>query len=353
MAAKKLFNFKALNTRNFFGSDIAILIILWLISAIFDCLWLTLDHSIPAWYQSAHLIQALNHWRVLQHIQIFSGSWWNELWQQATSYRAPFVYLVTVPVLNLFGRGADQATLVNLIFTALLLASVYQLGKHIFTPKIGLWAAGLCLVFPSLISARIDYLLDYGITAIIIFSFLSLTFWRDAITQRSKLIWCVIFGLSFGLVLLAKPTGLLFFVFPLFLIFFQSVIKKQWINLLQLAISFGLSWLICGFWYKKNWLTIITSAAAANAVGKSEGDPPSNTLEGWLVYWKMLPNLISLPLLVVSLGCLLLYLWFAFIGKQKNKYRLADAINNLEKNDATAKTNHFKSSWGWLGTFLL
>lgn len=349
MAAKKLFNFKTLNARNFLGSDVAILIILWLISAIFDCLWLTLDHSIPAWDQSAHLIQALNHWRVLQHIQIFSGSWWNELWQQATSYRAPFVYLVTVPVLNLFGRGADQATLVNLIFTALLLASVYQLGKHIFTPKIGLWAAGLCLLFPSLISARIDYLLDYGITAIIIFSFLSLTFWRDAITQRSKLIWCVIFGL----VLLAKPTGLLFFVFPLFLIFFQSVIKKQWINLLQLAISFGLSWLICGFWYKKNWLTIITSAAAANAVGKSEGDPASNTLEGWLVYWKMLPNLISLPLLVVSLGCLLLYLWFAFIGKQKNKYSLADAINNLEKNDATAKTNHFKSGWGWLGTFLL
>ncbi|MEB3335934.1 MAG: hypothetical protein VKJ46_00615 [Leptolyngbyaceae bacterium] len=155
--------------------NIVILLLLWLAAAAVDRIWFVLDHAEPAWDQSDHLTRALNYWRVLQHPQLFSGGWWTELWQQSTTYRAPLVYLATVPFLSLFGKGFDQAALVNLGFTAILLVVLYRLGKHLFTPQTGLWAAGLCLLAPSLVFSRTDYLLDYGLTAMVTGTFASLT----------------------------------------------------------------------------------------------------------------------------------------------------------------------------------
>ncbi len=323
-----------------FNNNAAILFILWFAAAVCDCLWLILDGSIPSWDQSDHLTRSLNYWRVLQHPQIFSSEWWHQLWQQSPTYRGPFVYLVTVPFFNIFGRGYHQAILVNLLFTAILLLSVYKLGKHLFTPQVGLWAAGLCLLFPSLVFLRIDYLLDYGITTVVIFTFASLTWWRDARTRRQSWLWSISFGLGFGLVMLAKPTGLLFFLVPGFWLLGETLLKRNWERLLQLGIALGLTWLICGSWYRANWLIIITSAVAANAVGKSHGHPGPNTIAGWLHYGKILPDMLSWPLLLVPLGCWVLAFGFWVRGKKQI----------IESN---LQLNNPKSGWGWLAAFCL
>jgi hypothetical protein len=44
-------------------------------------------------------------------------------------------------------------------------------------------------------------------------------------------------------------------------------------------------------------------------MGKGEGDPSGMTLEGWLYYIKKLPELISSPILVVAIGCTLIWLF--------------------------------------------
>ncbi|BAY28362.1 hypothetical protein NIES2107_01890 [Nostoc carneum NIES-2107] len=315
--------------------DYFILFIIWLIALIIDRTWFLLDESIPAYDQSAHLTMALHHYRVFQDFNLFSGDWWLSLWQRSQSYRAPFVYICTVPFFFLFGRGYDQATLVNLLFTAIIILSVYHLGKYLFKSRqVGITAGIFCLLFPILGMMRTDYLLDYGLTAVVIFTFTILTVWKDSFTGFYSLMLTLSLGLGVGLIMLAKPTGFIFILVPSIWLFISFIRKRQYIKLLQTVLALTVAWLICGFWYGLNWLTIITSALNANNVGKAEGDPPATTLAGWLVYPNMLPESIGLPILFTSIGILLVYLI-------KNKFK-KEAI----------KAILYKSGLNWLLIFL-
>jgi len=328
-----------LNWRKLLTIDGAILFVLWLVAAIGDRLWFSLDHSIPAWDQSAHLTGALGYWQIWQHPDILAGEWWQQIWQRASSYRGPLVYLATVPFLNLFGRGFDQAALVNLWFMAIILTAVYALGKHLFNRQIGLWAAGLSILMPSLAFNRTDYLLDYGLTAAIALTFLFITWWRDAETRAKSWLSSLGFGLGLGLIMLAKPTGFLFILVPGLWLLISSLVKRRWARLLQFLVALSLTWLVCGGWYRTNWLTIITSALAANAVGAAEGDPGINTLAGWWYYFQILPDMVSWPLLLIALGCTILNLGLVIIGKNSQEKALIPKLV-------------FKN-WQWLAAFCL
>ncbi len=316
--------------------DYIILLIIWFAGLIIDRLWFFLDDSIPSYDQSAHLTTAFNHYRIFQNFQILSGDWWLSLWQLTPSYRAPFVYICTVPFLLLFGQGYDQASLVNLMYTAIILISVYHLGIYLFNNrKIAITSSVFCLLFPILGIMRTDYLLDYGLTALVILTFTILTIWRDSYAGFLSWILTLSLGLGIGLIMLAKPTGFIFLLIPGILTLISFIRKSKYIKLLQTGLSLILAWLICGSWYSLNWLTIITSALNANNVGKAEGDPPPTTIAGWLVYPNLMPESVGLPILVVSIGILLIYLI-------KPKFRI-DPI--------TAK--YHKSGLNWLLIYLL
>jgi 4-amino-4-deoxy-L-arabinose transferase-like glycosyltransferase len=289
--------------------DYIILLIIWLIGLVIDRTWFFLDKSIPFYDQSAHLTTALHHYRIFQNFNIFSGDWWLSLWQLTPSYRAPFVYICTVPFLILFGKGYAQASLVNLLYTAIIIVSLYHLGNYLFqNRKIGITASIFCLLFPILGIVRTDYLLDYGLTAVIILTFTILTVWKDSYTGR--LSWGLTFmlGLGIGLIMLAKPTGFIFIFIPSIWTLINFVRKRKFIKLIQTGLSLVLTWFICSFWYGLNWLTIITSALNANQVGKGEGDPPFTTLAGWLFYPQLIPESVGFPILSVSIGILLVSL---------------------------------------------
>lgn len=299
-------------SRRFFGfghlphsQDAIVLGSLWCISAFMTCVWLWLDRAVPGWDDSAHLSGALGYWQLLQKPDFFSGDWWVAFWQKAPSYRAPFIYIATVPFLNLFGLGADQAILVNLLFIAILLLSVYQMGTHLFDRPVGLWAAGLCLLFPGLAALQTRYLLDYGITALVALTFAGLTTWRDSYRPQTSWLLSLAWGISVGVIMLAKATSFLFFIFPGVWLLVEIVRDRHWLKLLQGAGALCIAWLICGSWYRLNWLTVITSAKTANDAGIAEGDPGFQTLAGWLYYWKALPESVSYPLLLMSIGCFL------------------------------------------------
>ena len=326
---------------SFLRSDYGILGLLWLLAAICDRLWFSLDQSIPPWDQSAHLSASLAYWKTFQNPQFFNSQWWENLWKVSSSYRGPFVYLATVPFLSLFGRGFDQAALVNLLFTAIILISVYHLGKHLFNREIGLWSAGICILFPAFAFHRTDYLIDYGLTAAVIFTFLFLTLWRNAETFSQAWIYSCASGLGLGLILLAKPTGFLFILIPGLWILVPSLLQSRWKPFLPCIGALITTGAICGAWYQTNWLTIITSALAANSVGLAEGDPSSKTLEGWLYYLKLLPDMVSAPILFFALGCSILNFAIKFARKP-----IAETANNSE--------NSLKNqNWRWLLIFIL
>jgi 4-amino-4-deoxy-L-arabinose transferase-like glycosyltransferase len=267
------------------------------------------DRSLPSWDQAALLTNALIFQKILNHAQIFSADWWHELWTGSTSYRAPFIYWLTVPFFNIFGKSFNAGIAVNLLFIPITTCTTYYLGKHAFDRTVGLWAAGMCLMFPALLSFQLDYLLDYGIVAITTLTFVVLTRWKDTTRKLETWRWSLIFGILFGCLMLTKPTGFLFLLIPGVFLLGSFLKRRNWWGLLQSGIALAIAWGICGGWYRQNWLTIITSALAANGMGKGEGDPSGMTLEGWLYYIKKLPDLISPPILVVTIGCTLILLF--------------------------------------------
>jgi 4-amino-4-deoxy-L-arabinose transferase-like glycosyltransferase len=337
--------------------DVIVLCCLWSLSAVVVCVWLWIDHYVPSWDDSAHLSGALGYWQILQQPDLLSGDWWTVFWQKAPSYRAPFIYIATVPFLTLFGLGADQATLVNLLFSVILLLSVYQMGTHLFDRQVGLWAAGLCLLFPELATLQTRYLTDYGITALIALCFAGLTLWRDADRPRSSWLWSLAWGISFGVIMLSKATSFLFFVFPGVWLLVEVLRHRRWLKLLQGVTAIGIGCLICSFWYRLNWLTIITSAITANNVGIAEGDPGFRTLAGWLYYWEALPELLSYPLLLVSIGCflagwLIQPIKFGSLPQPNRRSQKppTDEINSPEPESLTLTNGR---SLRWLGVFCL
>src|SRR4028119_1061050 len=184
-----------------------------------DRIWLTLDHSVPAWDQADYLTGTLNYWQALQHPQWFSSEWWTSFWL-VSSKIPPLTYIAAAIIQNIFGTGSDQATIVNLLFSGILLGSVYGLGVQLFSVEVGLWAAGLCQILPSLYQSRLDFLLDYPLTAAVTLSFFCLTVWKvgdrrqeigekigvnQYVTRHSSIhqwLWAAAFGFSFGLALL-------------------------------------------------------------------------------------------------------------------------------------------------------
>ena len=277
--------------------------------AVGDRIWFALDHSVPAWDQAEHLTGSLNYWQALQNPQWFSSKWWTSFWQLSSKI-PPLTYIAAAVVQNLVGTGPDQATLVELLFSAILLSSVYGLGVQLFSVEVGLWAAGLCQVLPSLYQSRLDFLLDYPLTAVVTLSFWCLTVFgtAEAQTQRRSWLWAAAFGFSFGLALLVKQTALFFLLMPVLWVGVVAIQRRNWGRVFQLVGGLLLSVAVFGPWYRTNWLLVLTAGKRATVDSAiAEGDPALNTLAAWTYYWKIIPYQLSWLLLLVPIVGMLLY----------------------------------------------
>lgn len=311
---------------------IGILGLIWFAGVGVDRLWLAIDQAVPSWDPADNLTNSLNFWWTLQHPQWFSGAWWAELWALSSKY-PPLLFVATVPFLNLLGTGADRAVTVNLLFSAILLASVYGIGKHLFNPQVGLWAAGLCLLFPRLYTNRLEYFMDYSQTALVAASFYGLTLWRDEKARSRQWFWALEFGCCFGLAILTKQSALFFLVVPLLWVGITALRQRDGQRFLQLMSGSLLTLAIVLPWVSTNWIFQISAGFNSNIKSAiDEGDPPLNTLAAWTYYWHDLPRAVSLPLLVVPLAGVLLYAL-----RQKDK----------------AAIRQERTALGWLAVFWL
>jgi 4-amino-4-deoxy-L-arabinose transferase-like glycosyltransferase len=295
---------------------------IWLVGALCDRIWLALNRSVPSWDPTNHLTGSLNYLNALQNANWFSEEWWQRLWMLSSKY-PPLFFIATAPFQQVFGRGPDQALLVNLLFSAILLVSVYGLGKHLFNTQVGLWAALLCVLLPRFYTVRIHYMPDYPLTALVAASFWCLTVWRDAKNQWQGWLWALGFGVCFGLAIMVKQTVLFFLFVPLLWLFITLVWQRAWGRIVQLIGGLLLSVCIFGPWYRTNWIYLFSAYQNAIVVpGTEEGDPPLNTLAAWTYYWNDLPRAVSWPFLLVPLVGLLLY-----------SIRLFPAFRNPAKDD--------------------
>ncbi|MCC0178108.1 glycosyltransferase family 39 protein [Waterburya agarophytonicola K14] len=299
-----------------------ILGLIWLFGAVCDRFWYSLDNSVPAWDQADYLNGVLNYAEALQTSQWLSGEWWRSFWLLSNKI-PPLNYILTAPLVNLFGTTEDVATLIMLFYSAVLLVSVYGLGVVLFDVNTGLWAAGLCQLIPGLYYYRLEFILDYPLTTAVIFSFWLLTLYFFNQNKLNGWILGILWGISFGLAMLMKQTALFFLFFPLLWVFLSVLKKRQWLRLLQLISSLLVGIAVAFPWYRTNWLLILTSGKRATVDSAiAEGDPALNTLNAWTYYGKILPYLLSWHLLIIPSVGLLIYLIRKYIYRRSNTKNL-------------------------------
>ena len=96
-----------------------LLALLWLFQAITTVIWLRQDNRYPIADTAVNLVRAFRVADVLAHPSLD----WIARIVAASDGQPPLYFVVTAPLIWLFGPGADSATLVNLGLLALLLVS--------------------------------------------------------------------------------------------------------------------------------------------------------------------------------------------------------------------------------------
>ena len=290
----------------------------WLGSNIFDRLWLILDNSIPAWDQSNHLTKSLQYFYSLNSLELLNFEWWHNFWKISTKY-PPLTYIVGAFFQKIFGLGNDQALLSNFLYSFILIVSIYSIGKILFNPKVGLWSAGLSVIFPRLYENRLQFLIDTPLVTFTIASFCCLTVWKYEKIKSKKWLWSFIFGMFLGLALLTKQSTMFFLIVPLIYLIVSYLWKQEWERILQLTFSFLISSLLWLPWYSTNWIYLFSTIRNSNDIPATyEGDPPLNTLSAWTFYWNDLPSATGFTPLLIPLVGLLLYLAKRFLKPKQN-----------------------------------
>lgn len=348
---KKYYNFIKNNGNNN-KLILVVLLCIWLIGLLIDRFWFSLDHSMPGWDQADYLNGVKIYYQALKNIDIFNGEWWRSFWLLSNKI-PPLTYIITAPFFFWFGISEDSGTLVLSLFSLVLLISLFYLGKLFFNTQIALFSCALVNLIPGLYFYRLEFLLDYPLTAIVTFSFTCLSYWY--FSQRKSSWWLtIIWGLSLGISLMIKQTALFFLFFPILFVFVTVIIRKRWLKLSQLILSFLVSTLIFFPWYRTNWLLIFTSGKRATIDSAiAEGDPALNTLQAWTYYAEVLPYLLSWVLFAIPLICLI-YLIIKYLAK--GNLSLANFKLYLTNNFYQYNSPNNKPLWlisGWLLTFLI
>ena len=283
------------------AKDLGRLALMWAVAVAIAAVWVIADQKPPAWDQAEHLSLAMNYWWTLTHSDWLSAEGLRHLWMLSPKY-PPVFYLVGAGVHTLLGPGSDIAMVTNALFAAVLLIATYGLGRHLFSPQIGVLAAGLTLLMPRLLRIALDFQLDYAVTAGVVVSFWCLTVWRDAPRWGQQWLWMLGFGTSYGLALMTKQSALLFLVVPLVWVSLATLWQRHWGRLLQLLLGGFVTLAVMAPWLSVNWLFQFSILGNTNVKSaQAEGDPMLNTWAAWTYYWQDLPSAVSWVLLLVPL----------------------------------------------------
>ena len=325
---------------------------IWLVISLCDRLWITLDQAPPAWDAADYMAGSLGYWKALQTPDWFSGQWWTNLWLLSSKI-PPFVYISAAPFISWFGNRPDDLLLLFLVYSVILLVAVYALGRYLFNRQVGLWAAALCGLMPTCYQARLDYLLDYPLAAMVTLAFLGLTLWwgtteltlppesgtalplspsapqppapfdrRQPATwvpvawawlqwhwvDYRAWVWAIAAGVALGLSLLTKQPAGLFLLFSLVFCAGQVLWQRRWRRVGQFLLLLLASVPVWYPWYRTNWLLILTSSKRATVDSAAiQGSPALLSLDSLTFYLRYLPWMVSLPLLLVPLLGLVLF----------------------------------------------
>ncbi|HUS71188.1 MAG TPA: glycosyltransferase family 39 protein [Anaerolineae bacterium] len=138
-------------------------------------------------------------------------------------YRPPLFQLSAVPLLWLFGRSTDVATMVNAIYMAVLLGSTYAVGRKVFDRNVGLLAAFVLSTFPMIYAMSRYFFLDFALTAMVALN-IALLLYTENFERKG---YSLLYGLTFGLGMLVKWTFVVFAVPAALLVLLRSPLARS------------------------------------------------------------------------------------------------------------------------------
>ncbi len=212
--------------------------------------WLTSNVTILGWDVPSHLGTSFIYDSILHPFSLrtlFTAITWHP-------NRPPLFFLSTVPLYRLFGVSTDVGTMVNVLYLAVLIGSVYGIGQRLGGRRVGLLAAFVVATLPMVYALSRFYYLELALTAMVALS-IYLLLASERFENRAV---SLLFGLSFGLGLLTKRTYLAFMLAPLCLVVARSDVLKSLVQRRQagfrldvkdalLALALGL--VLAAAWY--------------------------------------------------------------------------------------------------------
>jgi 4-amino-4-deoxy-L-arabinose transferase-like glycosyltransferase len=258
--------------------------------------WLVDNVTWTGWDKARHLTQSLNYAQMLSPITLRSV--FDVM--VADPIRPPLVPASAAIVYWLFGRTADNATMINVLYMAIALAATYGLGRRWGSSaappqagfhrsdgseesiaalqdggkrlsaeceatgrRLGLVSVALLAAFPMFYAMSRYFYLEFALTAMVALTiYLLLT--TEGFRKRGA---SLLFGLSWGLGMLTKRTFAVFLVGPLLVVILSSgLLPLLWQRLKQrprlhwknglVALVGGLA--LAALWYLPNRETVQT-----------------------------------------------------------------------------------------------
>ena len=216
--------------------------------------WLEVDTNPPNWDTATHAYISVKYSQYLHNHSIVS--FFNKISRICPDRRyPPLMHLAVLPFFAVSGiENVDMATLaMDIVFLPILIFSVFGIGKNISGDKTGFFAAFVVMMFPFVITLSRYFLLEFvllSMAALVLYFYLK----SDDFNQGR---YSLLFGISSGLGLLAKPTFVLYVV-PIFtysLVIILSAKNKAPASRKQLRnfiFSLFAVFLVSGWWYLQN-----------------------------------------------------------------------------------------------------
>jgi len=230
-------------------SHLFIIISLWLFYAINNYFWLSQNKLSISYDEGIHL------WTNLRFVDAFISpehNRFNALLHANTTHWPPLFHFTASLFNMIFGVSYTVSVMTNMLFFALLIVSLYLIGKKIHSPSAGILASSIVSLYPIIYGYSRLFLLDFALTSVVTFSVYCLIK-----TDRFKdLSWSIIFGISAGLGMLTK-WSYLFFILPLFLyVAIESLRDKEkqlsLDRIKNFLMTVVVSFIISSVWYVLN-----------------------------------------------------------------------------------------------------
>lgn len=147
-------------------TDLQVFLVLgavWLFHVIGNAIWLSLDQFPPSWDTAHHLTMSLGWHEFLKSpgLDVLKPL-------AAESSYPPLSYIIVTPFYELFGKTADVAVFFSgSLWLSILLFATYMLGREVFNPKTGLYAAIITSLYPLVVAMQRDFFLDLQLTALV------------------------------------------------------------------------------------------------------------------------------------------------------------------------------------------